>query len=339
MYIFAGLPIDTPLEEAHLLSFIRKNLSQSEILNIPMFPVQHLDSLLESGDFLQETDDSLQQTMKTFFTYTKSEATINAQSVDYAIKTFKWSTTKYEPVCIKIIIDRIRSDVDNFKLVFANRVDLYEKALKQVEIANKALNGSIKDVDVESVEHEFLIEHFVIVNKNRIKEFDKLLESCDKVIINTKTVVLSEKDTLLFKVYGLKSAAEEVKKLIAGKGFVYKNSYNQKEFEERRTKNLNAINDCEIVKNNFQIFINTNISEIFSLFMHVKVVKLYVECVLLYGVKSCVYFVCVGKKSKILHKWKEIVSNWRFSKRLQKNNELNGYLLVSDPTKKDDTED
>lgn len=339
MYIIAGLPLDTQLDQASLLSSIRKRLPQSEIIDVPMFPVQHLDSLLESGDILQEIDQNLAQIIKNFFSYTKGDVKINTQSVDFAIKTFKWSTTKYEPVCIKVITERIKKDVDNFKDVFTNRVEAYEKAKKLVDQANKALTGSIKEVDIETADHEFLVEHCVIVNKNRITDFEKLLNSCDKVISSSKVILLSEKESYLYKVYGLKSAADEVKKMLIDNGFSCKKCFNKEEYELRKSKNENVIKDSEIVKNNFLIFINTNISEIFSLFMHVKVAKLYVECVLLYGVKSCVYFVCTGKKGKILHKWKEIVSNWKFSKRLSNKDNFDGYLLIKNPTQEEEEEE
>ncbi|KAM0686111.1 hypothetical protein COBT_002669 [Conglomerata obtusa] len=338
MYIFTGLPIDTHLNTPDILALIRNHLPCTECIQIPSFPFEHLDSLLTVGDTLISLDTHATSSLKTYFSYFNKEVLINAQTIDYSIKTFQWSHIKYEPQCLSTLLDKITKDYNNFKEVMGNRITLYEKALKTCDKASKELLGALRDINIEMEEHDFIVEHYVIVPKGRIEEFQNTIKTIEKICPETLEKSMSEKENVLFKVMGIKSAKDEVKKKIIEKGFLYKQALSKVGFEERKNENERIIAESDVIKNNFFIYLNTNVSEMFSIFMHIKVLKLYVECVLLYGIDKCVYFVSFGKKRKLICEWKKIVSEWRFSKRIDKNikNENTyAYVFVNDFTKEE----
>ncbi|KAM0675174.1 hypothetical protein GVAV_001517 [Gurleya vavrai] len=270
---------------------------------------------------------------KTFLSRCTSEVFVNEQNLDYNVKTFKWSPSKYEPCCISKIAEKMEKDISLFKETMNTRFTNYEKACKTIEFAFKENRGPLREIDIEMSEHEFLIEHYVIVHKARKKDFEKLIIKLEKLCQDTLEIVMTEHDNFLYKIVGLKSAKDEVKKTFLANGFFYKNALYKNDFDEKKKRNENIIAENEVIKNNFLIYINTNISDLFSIYMHVKILRLYIECVLLYGVNGCMYFVSFGKKKKLTEKWTKIVNEWKFSSRIDKktkNLENVGHYFISD---------
>lgn len=324
MYIFVGLPLDKEMSEEELLIYIRMSkIEYTEILSVPTFPIVQFDNLLTIADTLESLAKSAESTFLEFIKQLssfkdKDQITIESHSIDYAIKTFKWSANKYEVEDLNCIIEDLTKDYNFFKMSFENRKASYEKFLRQCDTASKIIKGSIKDMELCIEEHEFLVEHYIIVPKNKKEAFIEDIIKIDKISHETLEATVNDQDDILYKIYGLKSTEQEFIDEITELGYFYKRGFSEEEFKRRKAEKEKVLQEKGIQRNNLSIYYSTNINEIFSIMMHIKMLRLYIESVLTYGIGTMIFFVTMGKESKIEREWRKIVGDWKFSRRLEK---------------------
>ncbi|TBT96940.1 subunit C of V-type proton ATPase, partial [Hamiltosporidium magnivora] len=339
MYLFIGLPYDFD-EECNSESLLREirhlTKSETEIISLPRFRFSSLEFMMKHVEDLDKLEI---QTTETFFIILKNvknklqpekkefgEIYINDSTIDFYIKKFKWSSDRYDDESLlKEILESLHDSYKTLKNSYLQKTQNYEKIVKEYEKMNRETKGNLKEMNIsglinyEEPETQFIKKFYVVVNKSDEKEFLSLLRNIEFIHFDSISVIVSDNDYILFSFVGIKSKENEIKKKIQEKGYFLKNHDLKKgEYEKRQEINNKISKDYEITSNNYKISLNSLFVEIFILMIHIKYLKVYMECVLRYGIPcNYVYFVCWNKFDDYLfNKWKKVIKNWRFSKRI-----------------------
>lgn len=319
MYAITALPLDLEVSDEQLISAVRKKIAKSEIYHLPKFEIKNLDSLFKNSDELEILNKKIEDLFENFKKLLKEHCNRDLM-YDYKIKTFTWCSKRYDSEYIDDLFEIIQSKFLSFSQSFQQRVDQYDKLNKSIEQKKKEINGNLKDIDLEIGNYEFLTEHLVVVPKSQQNEFLHFVDELQQTgnMVSGCEEVLKDSENILYRMLGIKKYSSELKKMIGERGYIYKTGYCAEEYKKRQEKREIEKDELKNVKSNLTLFLSSNEDEFFSLMMHAKNLKLFVETLLLYGMGNAVFFCLNGKKERVLKEWKKIILDWKFSKRIIK---------------------
>lgn len=213
--------------------------------------------------------------------------------IEYVI-SFKWNTTKYR--CDRPIPDIVKTFVDE-----VNRIDVSLKtkmsqftqsktALTVIERKNtgnllvRNLNGIINPQDIVT-NSEYLEAMLIVVPKQSENEWLDHYETLSSMVVPRSVKELTRDDEyILYVVYVFRKAADEFKAKAREHKYTprdYTSDIEQVDKEKQQQTTLaSQLRDqwtqlLRLVKYNF--------SEVFSIWIHLKVIRMFVESVLRYG--------------------------------------------------------
>lgn len=311
MYLLFGLPIDYDVSDENILVNLRQYNNAVEILSIPPFSVCDLDTLFHVSNTIANVEVAVNALFKNFITTMRKKGMsleIDSKSYDFAVKSFKWQKMRFSNKSVSKICDSLKHTIESFSAAYNGRKNEYEKTKKYgIE--------KIKDMDILAEDYDFIAEHYILVVNSRENDFIELM----KIQYGEEQIyelVLKDDENCLFKLFGVKSDTEEIKKMVSKNGFSYREPIPRAQFQKKKEEREENKKSAIFAVNNLELYLVANIDEIFTLFMHVKALRVFVESVLLYGMGKYVFFLSPSQgASRFL---KKVVNGWKFSKRINR---------------------
>ncbi|KKO75428.1 vacuolar atp synthase subunit c [Vairimorpha ceranae] len=209
----------------------------------------------------------------------------------------QWDGNKYGSLDMKECFNMILDDLSHLKMLYTKKRDDHLKFKKESETIKKRTQGNLleKDLNIECGSYEFLEEVFVVVDKEGVNFLD-FIKKCENASDEVIDQIDEDEKYFLYRILILKNNVKNFKKECSANGFYIKEKNN----------NLSFIT-CE---DNLELFIDTHSLELYKIFIHLKLVKLYIECFCRYGLpKKYLCLICTEKKA--FEKFKNISDNWK----------------------------
>jgi len=170
---------------------------------------------------------------------------------------------------------------------------------------------SLKDLEIYTETHEMIKQHyFIATDKQNVHEIIKQIpEAC----LDTLQLHLKTKHERLYSIFCLLNLSDVLIEKLC-EHFEYKETITKEEYDERVDKMNTLENLINVTRNNLDLYLSTNYSEIVNVYLHVKFFRVYIESVLHYGIGEMVFFVIDDK----IDEWRRVIKEWRYSRRLCK---------------------
>jgi len=336
-------PAETTKEEV-VNSLRSKIAGQAEIrpFRLPDFKIGTLDSLVVLSDDLNKYDqafeaitvkiaDNLKSLVHGDVEQWKNNLIVDDKSVDNYLQGFQWNDMKYRTdKSLREICDIIVQDVNSIDSLMKSRMTKYNLIKSQLTSLQRKQNGnlSVKSlVDIVKKEHfvlnsEYLITLIVAVPKSLIKEWYASYETLTSMVVPRSSQLIAEDDEYgLFNVTLFQKVAEDFKKACRERKFQVRDFTFDENKINQEQKDLAAISAEE--KDQWQTSLRlckANFGEIFSCWMHIKALRVYVESILRYGLPPNFQPMIIKPKGKNDRKVREILAQ-HYAKLGEKNEE------------------
>jgi len=293
------------------LSQQSKTFSPSSVgqLYIPSFKTGTLDSLISLSEELPKYDSNftttvakIVETLRNLLNNDPSKLaqhiSINDKSVDdYLLTNWRWNEGRYGTQRgLKDMTDvfvKEMTSIDNFMKAKLNNYNLAKGTLVQLQ-RKKTGNLSVRSLaDIVSEDDilqdsEYMQSVLVAVPRNLVKTWNSTYERLSPMVVPRSAISLaSDEDYTLFtvvifrKVYDAFSQKCRENKYII-RDYQYSSDQIEKEREELKTADTA---EKELWTELLRLS-EINFSEAFQVFVHLKVIRLYVESVLRYGLPA-----------------------------------------------------
>ncbi|EGW32908.1 vacuolar ATP synthase subunit C (V-ATPase C subunit) [Spathaspora passalidarum NRRL Y-27907] len=270
-------------------------------LKIPDFQSGTLDSLVQESEELAKIDQQLSASVSKVVdilnsvTDGSSTRVVQSRSVFDYIENFQWNTSKYRlDKSINILVKLIASEAISLDNDVRASYQNYQTAKSNFLAADRKKNG---DLSIKSLHEIVKPEQFVLnsehlttiliaVPNNLVSDFKNSYETLTQFVIpRSAEVIAKDQEYTLYTVTLFKKFQQEFINLSREhkwhprNDFIYsEETLNnlRKEFDLTKANELKSKNDLIRLS-------KTAYSEIFSQWVHIKCIRIYVESVLRYG--------------------------------------------------------
>ncbi|ORX82623.1 ATPase, V1 complex, subunit C [Basidiobolus meristosporus CBS 931.73] len=295
-------------------------MAEANALELPEFKIGTLDTLVVLSDELIKYDqafeatvvkmvDNLKALLRGDLAQLEEALTVNEKPVDHFLKSFQWNSMKYradKPLKeIAELINQEGSSIDSSMKAKMSQYNGVKSTLTNIErkqTGNLAVRGL---ADIVQREHcvlnsEYLQTLFVAVPKNLYKEWDAKYETLSEMVVPRSSVKIAEDgDYGLFSVNVFQRVANEFSLKCREEKFIVREfEYNEEQLEEdKKEYEETEASEREQWKALLQ-WCKTSFGEVFSSWIHIKVLRVYVESVLRYGLPLDYTTAMIKPKSK-----------------------------------------
>ncbi|KAI0768501.1 ATPase V1 complex subunit C [Trametes elegans] len=287
-------------------SFQPSNLAQ---LSIPSFKTGTLDSLVTLSEELPKHDtfftatvaktvDTLRNLLNNDPSKLSQHILVNEQPVDaYLLRGWSWNEGRYGVQrSLREMIDVLNKEMTSIDNVMKSKLSNYNLAkgsLVQMQ-RKKTGNLSVRSlVDIVRQEHfindsEYLQTVLVAVPKNLVKEWNLKYERLTSMVVPRSSVLIASDDEYsLFAVVVFKRVHDDfVQKCRDNKFIVREFTFSEEAIDKQREELETADTTEKELWTELLQLSRTNFSESFQILVHLKVVQLFVESVLRYGLPA-----------------------------------------------------
>lgn len=277
-----------------------------------------LDTQIESNlKKIEKQVDEMDKTHRGFQIDTREEG---RKPVETYIYNFKWDDTKYPRTNLNEVYKNMSHRVLLIEAEFRNKTQAFSdkrSALTQVS-KKEGSNFLTKDFaevlkkplvsEKDFVYSENLVTAIVVVPKGNVQEFQRSYEEVSEYIVPgiAKQFKIEEDDPYtLWRIVYLRKAHEEIVNEMRTrfKATVREFTYDPTESQRREARRNLLKSETEQLTKTVLDLCDRYYSDLFSAYIHLKVLRLLIDCVLRYGIKDKV-FTCVikpndGKEKKI----------------------------------------
>ncbi|KAJ5490030.1 hypothetical protein LT330_003364 [Penicillium expansum] len=278
---------------------------------IPEFKIGTLDALVQQADELSKLEASCQSVVAKVGDALKNiledEAQIeqmkvvNDKPVDQYLRTFQWNKVKYrvdKPLAELIdLLHKEASSIDNdirFKYSQYNQVKNTLSTLQRKQTGNLSTKSLASVVDPKSIiqDSEYIETHLVAVPAQLVKDFLKTYETVAPMVVpRSAQLVASDSEFTLYAVTAFKKhSVEFVHKCREQKWIPRDFKYVEGGKEEERKEVERVGGDERKVWGETLRLARTAWSEAVMVWIHILVLRVFVETVLRYGLP--LDFVC-----------------------------------------------
>ncbi|EPT04138.1 ATPase V1 complex subunit C [Fomitopsis schrenkii] len=278
-------------------------------LPVPSFTTGTLESLITLSEELPKTDASFTATVaKTVDTLRnllnndpaklRQHVLVNDEPVDdYLLRGWHWNEGRYgvqRPLrdMVDVLIKEM-SSIDNVMKAKLNNYNLAKGSLTQMQ-RKKTGNLSVRSLaDIVQKEHfvgdsEYMQTVLVAVPKNSVKDWNTRYERLTPMVVpRSSTFIADDEEYSLFSVVVFKKVYEDfVNKCRENKYVVRDFVWSEEALDKQRDElELADSTEKELWTELLQLS-RTNFSEAFQLLVHIKVLRLFIESVLRYGLPA-----------------------------------------------------
>ncbi|KAJ6574868.1 hypothetical protein B0H19DRAFT_1126097 [Mycena capillaripes] len=298
-----------------LLQEISPKLSQQSKSNavapltIPSFKTGTLDGLISLSEDLPKqesfftttvakTVDTLRNLLNNDPSKLNQHILVNEQTVDdYVMKDWKWNEGRYGvQKGLREIVEALNKEmgsIDNAMKAKLANYNLVKGSLVQMQ-RKKTGNLSLRSlVDVVSKDDfvqdsEYLETLLVAVPKSNVKDWNSKYERLSSMVVpRSSTSVASDDEYTLFSVVVFRRVHDEfVQKCRENKFIVRDFVFSEEEFAKQHQEMEMADTTEKELWTELLRLSRTNFSESIQILVHLKVIRLFVESVLRYGLPS-----------------------------------------------------
>ncbi|EIW86516.1 ATPase V1 complex subunit C [Coniophora puteana RWD-64-598 SS2] len=278
-------------------------------LGIPSFKTGTLDSLIALSEELPKQDtfftsvvaktvDTLRNLLNNDPSKLSQHILVNERAVDdYLFKGWKWNEGRYGVQrSLREIVDLLNKEVasiDNVMKAKLNNYNLVKGSLVQMQ-RKKTGNLSVRSlVDIVSKEHiinesEYLDTMIVAVPNNLNKEWNSKYERLTSMVVPRSSIsITSDSEYTLYSVVVFKRVRDEFTQKCRENKFIVRDFvFSEDEIVKQKEELAMADTTEKELWTELLRLSRTNFSESFQLLVHLKVVRLFVESVLRYGLPS-----------------------------------------------------
>lgn len=298
------------LQEIHT-KFSSKSLPTNGLaqLQIPAFKTGTLEGLITLSEELPKQDSFFTQTVAKIVDILRNllnndpaklaqHILVEERPVDeYLLNCWSWNEGRYVlHKSLKEIVDTLAKEltsIDNVMKSKLNNYNLAKGSLIQMQ-RKKTGNLSIRSlVDIVTKENfirdsEYMETLLVAVPKNLVKEWNSKYERLTSMVIpRSSSSLASDEDYTLFSVVIFRRVHEEFVSKCRDNKFIVRDFVFSEESIHTQKEELEAadVTEKELWTELLRLS-RTNFSEAFQLLVHLKVLRLFVESVLRYGLPA-----------------------------------------------------
>lgn len=298
------------LQEIHT-KFSSKSLPTNGVaqLQIPAFKTGTLEGLITLSEELPKQDSFFTQTVAKIVDILRNllnndpaklaqHILVEERPVDeYLLNGWSWNEGRYVlHKSLKEIVDTLAKEltsIDNVMKSKLNNYNLAKGSLIQMQ-RKKTGNLSIRSlVDIVTKENfirdsEYMETLLVAVPKNLVKEWNSKYERLTSMVIpRSSSSLVSDEDYTLFSVVIFRRVHEEFVSKCRDNKFIVRDFVFSEESIHTQKEELEAadVTEKELWTELLRLS-RTNFSEAFQLLVHLKVLRLFVESVLRYGLPA-----------------------------------------------------
>ncbi|KAF8521475.1 ATPase V1 complex subunit C [Gautieria morchelliformis] len=287
-------------------AFDRKNFTQ---LSLPAFKTGTLDGLISLSEdlvkqdaFFTQTTAKIVETIRNLLNNDPSKMSqhtlVNDRSVDeYLLGGWRWNEGRYAVHRglrdIVETLNREMSSIDNVMKAKLNNYNLAKGTLVQIQ-RKKHGNLSVRSVadivprDIFVRDSEYLETLLVAVPKNSVKDWKLKYERLASMVVpRSSTQISSDDDYTLFSVVVFKRVHDEFAQKCRENKFILREFTFSEDAVEKQREELRATETSEReLWAELLRLARTNFSEAYQILVHLKIVSLFVESVLRYGLPA-----------------------------------------------------
>ncbi|CAG8522527.1 14900_t:CDS:2, partial [Rhizophagus irregularis] len=245
---------------------------------------------------------------------------VNDKSVEQFLKTFQWDTMKFRAEkSLQEIAQILNKEVASIDNIMKNKSGHYNQikgnlqALERKQTGNLAVRNVAEFAKKEYfiLDSEYLETLVVAVPKNRYKDWNSKYETLASMIVPRSSQKIAEdNDYGLFTVTLFKRVSDEFANKCREEKFVVRDfKYDENDMENQRKEfeEVGAV-EKELAVELLRLA-TANFGEVFSSWIHLKALRVYVESVLRYGLPPDFMSAVIRPKFKMDKKIREILNN------------------------------
>ncbi|KAG2492646.1 hypothetical protein HYH03_009062 [Edaphochlamys debaryana] len=270
-------------------------------LEIPELRVGTLDSLMALSDELSKTSNMMEAVVNKVKRQVndaggaKSLAGLQVEglSTEAYVHRFKWDEAKFparRP--LKETVEKMTELVSRIEDDLKVKASEYNNLKTQLGQITRKAQGSLAVRDISTVvkpqqviDTEHLVTLFVIVSKFAVRDWEDSYEKmCNFVVPRSSAVIAEDNDYALMSVVLFKRVIDDFKAAARSKGYQVREYHAPVEGTELTAAQAEQLKrDVEHKKGGLEQWCKTAYGEAFSCYLHVLVVRLFVESILRYG--------------------------------------------------------
>jgi len=301
-------------------------------LSIPSFKTGTLDLLIALSEELPKQDaaftatvaktvDTLRNLLNNDPSKLAQHIQVNEATVDeYILNGWKWNEGRYgvqrglrDMVDIltkemNSIDNAMKAKLNNYNLVKGSLTQMQRKKMGNLSVRSLVDVVSKKDVIQDS---EYLETQLVAVPKNLVKDWNAKYERLAAMVVpRSSTSIASDDDYVLFGVVVFKRVHDEfVQKCRENKFIVRDFVYSEEQIAKLRDELEMADTTEKELWTELLRLSRTNFSESFQILVHLKVVRLFVESVLRYGLPANYVGIVIKPEPKTTKRTLAVLTN------------------------------
>lgn len=302
--------------ESLIEEITRKLTSQARLpsrkithLNIPSFKTGTLDSLIRLSEDLSKQEayftatvakivDTLRSLLNNDPSKLSQHVLVDEQTVDnYLFKNWEWNEGRYSiQKSLHDIVDALNKEtasIDSVMKMKLNNYNLVKGSLTQMQRKQMGDLSVRSLVDVVSAqdfipESEYMESVLVAVPRNLVKEWNSTYERLVQMVVpRSSKIIQSDDEFTLFVVVIFKRVHDEFVQKCRDRKFMVRDfTFSEAEIQKQREELSTANSTEKELWTELLRLSRINFSEAFQLLVHLKVVRLFVESVLRYGLPA-----------------------------------------------------
>ncbi|KAH8100547.1 ATPase V1 complex subunit C [Cristinia sonorae] len=282
------------------------NLSQ---LSIPSFKTGTLDTLISLSEELPKQDafftatvaknvETLRNLLNNDPSKLSQHILVDERTVDdYLLKGWRWNEGRYGVQRgLKEMAEILGKEMTSIDNVMKSKLNTYNLAKGSLLQMQRKKTGNLSVRSLADVVHkdqfiqnsEYLETVLVAVPKNLVKEWTSTYERLSNMIVpRSSSQIASDDEYTLFAVVIFKRIHEDfVNKCREHKYIVRDFEYSEDELRKQRDELVTADSTEKELWTELLRLARTNFSESFQILVHLKIIRLFVESVLRYGLPA-----------------------------------------------------
>ncbi|CAG8478883.1 9065_t:CDS:10, partial [Acaulospora morrowiae] len=297
---------------------------------VPEFKIGTLDALVVISDELVKYDqyfessamkivDVLRSLLKGDVEQIEPNLLVNEVNIDQYLKTFQWDAMKFRAEkSLQEIAQTLNKNVSDIDTAMKSRLASYSQAKTNLQVLERKQTGNLSVRNLAGLvkkEHfvldsEYLETLLVAVPRNQYKEWNSKYETLTQMVVPRSSQKITEDDEYgLFTVTLFKRIAEDFTHKCREEKFVAREfKYDENEMINQR-RQLEEVGATEKeLWTSLLRFASANFGEVFSSWIHLKALRVYVESVLRYGLPPDFMSAIIKPKHKMEKKIREILN-------------------------------
>mmetsp|Transcript_35005 Transcript_35005/g.62952 ORF Transcript_35005/g.62952 Transcript_35005/m.62952 type:complete len:369 (-) Transcript_35005:266-1372(-) len=301
VFWFVSLPLVKNRKDAtwELLQEKSSNFSTNWKLEVPELRVGTLDLLMALSDDLSKTSNMMdvvvskirRQLSDVAGPAAVQELKVDGLPTDAFLKRFRWDESKF-PIRrpLKESVEKISEIVSHIEDDMKVKVSDYNNLKTQLSTVVRKATGSLSVRDISTtvkpdqvVNSENLVSLFCVISKFSLKEWETSYETMSKFVVpRSSKVVAEDQDSFLVSVVLFRRSLDEFKSAARSRGFQVR-EYVPVEGDSNGPSSESLKQEVEQRKGALEQWCKTAYGETFSCYIHVAIVRLFVESILRYG--------------------------------------------------------